>query len=121
MALIDDFKARFPQFDSTTVDSLFPSIEAVYPCLYGFAYGAANCNDQAVLYLCAHLFILNENMTNGNDSASRLEQSKSVGSVSVSYSIDPNSLTLNRQLLGTTVYGQIFLRLTSSRQGAMFV
>lgn len=69
MALIDDFKTAFPQFDSDAVDAIFPQLEALYPSYYGGTYvdGATNSTDNnAILFLLAHLFtvltVMNQSM-----------------------------------------------------------
>ena len=61
MALIDDFKAQFPEFDPTAVDDAWTGLESLYPCLYGGEYGSSDCVDQAILYLIAHLFYIDSN------------------------------------------------------------
>ena len=53
MALIDDFKTRFPEFNPTTVDTAFPAVESDYPVYYG---GTETNNLQEILQLLAHLF-----------------------------------------------------------------
>lgn len=126
MALIDDFKARFSQFNTADVDRLFPFVEDLYPCLYNFDYGSAQCDDKAVLYLCAHIMTI-ELQTNkgagagGSYAPSKVVSSKSVGSVSVSYEAGQANASAYQELLSSTVFGQVFLSLTAKRRGGFFV
>jgi hypothetical protein len=109
MALIDDFKAKFPEFDSATVDSFFPSLEDEYICYFNCEYGMSQCGDVAILYLLAHLFALSSNASGGS-APSKDVASKSVGSVSVSYvqARENGSFSI---FWGSTRYGQRFLML----------
>lgn len=126
MALIDDFKARFPTFNTTTVDSIFPLLEPEYPCYFDRTYGDNDCDDAAILMLLAHLFVVETSATytgtGGNAAAIRSEQSKSVGSVSVSYDAITQSGGGLYDFFRTTSYGQRFLRMIAKyRGGAVFV
>ena len=116
MSLIDDFKGRFPAFDTDLVDSYWDSIEGAYPCYYGGAYtGVSGCDTEIILNLCAHLFLVQSDASTG---PARAEESKTIGSVSVSYS----SLSDRGSFFMSTKYGQLFLQLTSARAcGGFFV
>lgn len=109
MALIDDFKARFPEFTDAIVDVYIPILEPVWPCYFNKDYTVA-CNQEAILNLVAHLITLE---TQGGAAASQLVGSKSVGSVSVSYVAPTASLNM----YSSTKYGQRFNMLTSAMYG----
>lgn len=116
MALIDDFKTRFPEFSTAVVDQYFPLVEPIYSCYYGGSLEDP-CDKEAILNLLAHLITLNSRTKPG---ALMQAQSKSVGSVSVSNVAS----TLGRQgaeFWLTTKYGQQFLMLTQNNIGAHFV
>jgi len=121
MALIDDFKARFPEFDTTVVDQRLPFLEAVFCCYFGAVYGVSACDDEAILQLLAHLMVLDGQTQNGNPLPLQQETSKSVGNVSVSYTTGFASTSDRDAFFGLTTYGQMFLMLTRSRQGGYFV
>ena len=117
MARIDDFKARFPNFDETVVDSLFSVIEPQTSCYYGGDYDNNACDKEIILQLWAHLLTIE---SRDDDKSVRNEASKSVGSVSVSYEAS-QAETGRMGWFNTTRYGQQFLFLTSSNGGAVFV
>lgn len=121
MALIDDFKAMFPEFNEATVDQFFPSLEAQYPCYYGGSVKVA-CEKNAILYLMAHLLLLKQRQTESPKGGKPLRSAsnKSVGSVSVSYESDADN-SRQSQFFKTTSYGQTFLMLISNSYGAKFV
>jgi len=54
MAVSDDFKSRFPEFDAVTVDQYIPILEPVWPSYWGGDY-AAPSGQEIVLNLLAHL------------------------------------------------------------------
>lgn len=117
MARIDDFKARFPSFDTAVVDSLFPIIEPTTACYYGGDYDGNTCDKEIMLQLWAHLITI-ENRD--SDVSVRNVASKGVGSVNVSY--EASQTEAGRMgFFNTTKYGQQFLFLVSSTQGARFV
>ena len=114
MALIDDFKARFPEFDTAVVDQYLPILEPVWPCYYGGDYSQV-CDKEIILNLLAHLLV-GESATSSN--ASRTVASKTVGSVSVSYAgLDSQSSTTD--FFATTKYGQRYLMLIGRNSGAV--
>lgn len=116
MSLKDDFKARFPEFDGQQVDAAFPGLESLWPCLYGATYeGNGTCDDNAILYLNAHLFTVEQSKGPAFTSSS-----KSVGSVSVTKLIN-DSMSAQDSFYNSTKYGQKFKLLTQFRQGACFV
>lgn len=113
MALIDDFKARFPEFDTAVVDAKFPFVAAEWGCYNGREYGVDECDDAAILMLCAHLMSLEVSAGNssGAGTPSRSQQSKSVGSVSVSYDQQTQKGGANFDFFRTTIYGQRYLKM----------
>ena len=122
MALIDDFKARFPEFTDAVVDVWIPILEPVYPAYYGLAYVAAT--QEATLNLLAHLISLEPGtgLKSAKGSASsQIVASKSVGSVSVSHAAATQSGGAMYDYYNATKYGQRFLMLTARRYGGMAV
>lgn len=117
MAILDDFKARFPEFEATTVDTYMPILEPIWPCYYGGQYDDA-CDKEIVLNLLAHL--MTSEISAGAE-ALKTTTSKSVGSVSVSYSEGYAATSERNAWLKTTKYGARYMMLTSRRQGAVFV
>lgn len=117
MALIDDFKTRFPEFNSIEVDTYFPLIENTWDCYYGGSY-TNECDQEAILNLLAHLFV--DETTSGTES-NKVIQSKSVGSVSVSYANNTYSGGERYDFFSSTKYGKRFLMLTQKNKGAYFV
>lgn len=115
MALVDDIKARFPEFDAAVVDQYVPTLAPVWPCYYGGDYDQP-CDREIILNLVAHLLTGEQA---ASQSASRSAQSKSVGSVSVSYGTAESNRTADFFL--TTKYGQRFMMLTQSNIGGAFV
>ena len=116
MALIDDFKARFPDFETAVVDKWIPILEPVYPAYYALEYVAAT--NEATLNLLAHLITME---TSAGSASSQLEANKSVGSVSVSYAAVTQSGGEMYDFYKGTKYGQRFLKLTASRYGGAAV
>lgn len=117
MALIDDFKARFPEFDTATVDQYIPILEDVYPCYYGGAY--EGCGVEIVLNLLGHLLSVETQQGAGSP---KFTQSKSVGNVSISYSEGYVPTSQRDAWLRTTKYGTRYLMLTGNRAlGGYFV
>lgn len=115
MALIDDFKARFPEFPASVVDQYFPIIESYWQCYYGYPY--EGCYKEAILNLIAHLMVMET--TTGSGSI-RNVTSQSVGSVSESFESASSTGGLY-DLFGTSKYGQRFLFLISRSHGPRFV
>lgn len=125
MAIIDDFKARFPEFDTATVDTYLPAFVNVYSCYYGGNYDDGGCDQEIILNLLAHLLYSSygyNGSTAGNASPIKGVASKSVGSVSVSYTaMAGNDASSYNVFFGSTKYGQAFLMLTRNNFGAVFV
>jgi hypothetical protein len=115
MALIDDFKSRFPEFDSGDVDQYFPVLQPMWPCYYGGNIDDA-CDREIIFNLIAHLMV---GEISDSQSASRAVGSKSVGSVSVSY--QGGDTSPRGDYFNTTKYGARFLQLTQKNTGARFV
>jgi hypothetical protein len=117
MARIDDFKARFPSFDTAVVDSIFPVIEPLSACYYGGDYDNNACDKEIFMQLWAHQITIENRASDGSV---RNVASKAVGSVNVSYEAS-QAETGRMGWFNTTRYGQQFLLLTSTNQGAKFV
>lgn len=116
MAVIDDFKVRFPEFDESKVDITLPGLVDVYPAYWGGEYDSIT-DKEIVLNLLAHLLVVQTLQGTGNPKSI---QSRSVGSVSTSY--EGYAATSERMAwFGTTKYGKQFLLLTGQRRGAVFV
>ena len=117
MALMDDFIARFSEFDSAAVTTAWPALEAMWPCYYKFTYGSSNCVNEAIFQLIAHLFVVT---SSESSAAKKVVSGQSVGSVSQSFAVVVPA-NGRKEFFGSTKYGQQFLVLTASRQGAFFV
>ena len=125
MALIDDFKARFPEFATATVDAYLPTLEVIWPSYYGGVdYTSAPSTDaakrinEAVLNLLAHLLI---GETNTQSAATQQVASVAIGSVSESYQAGAQSSGFTSDWLRSSKYGQRFLLLTAGRYGGVAV
>ena len=116
MALIDDFKTRFPEFDTAVVDQYLPILDGVWPCYYGKPY--EDCNQEAVLNLVAHLLI---GESSASKAAAHVVASKSVGSVSTSYAAMSHTGGAGYDYFSTTKYGQRFWMLTRHNFGGVAV
>jgi len=114
MAIIDDFKTRFPEFETSDVDTYLPTQILLWEYFWGGDYEAAGV--ETVLNLLAHLLTQEITADNG---ALKDETSKSVGSVSASYGLATKS---ERALwYRSTKYGMKFLLLTMHYHGGYFV
>lgn len=116
MALLDDFKARFPEFDTAQADQFVPILEPVWPCYYGGGY--EDCNKEIVLNLLAHMIVSEASAGSGNTKSAA---SKSVGNISVSYSQDYAPTSERNDWLRRTKYGMRYLTLTQHNRGAVWV
>jgi len=117
MAVSDDFKSRFPEFETTIVDQYIPILEPVWPCYWSGDY-SDSCGQEIVLNLLAHL--ITAEISAGSDNV-KTAQTKSVGSVSVSYSQGYAPTSERNAWLKTTKYGARYLWLTSRNAGGFFV
>lgn len=116
MSLIADFKARFPEFDESAVDTYLPTLEPVWPCYYGFKY--EGCHVEAILNLLAHLLVGELSAGSGNVKST---SSKTVGNVSVRYADGLETTSESQDFFSTTKYGKRFWLLTQSRYGGVAV
>ena len=121
MALIDDFKTRFPEFNTGTVDSYFPVLESMWPSYYNVTY--RENTREAVLNLLAHLLVSEtEAASVGGAGASFAESSRSVDGVSVSFIVPPAAQdSASYSYWATTRYGQRFWLLSRTRYGGVAV
>lgn len=109
MTLIDDFKARFPDFDEAVVDKYLPTVEGLWQCYYPQPY--QHCNKEIILNLVAHLIVVE---SSPGTASIRSQTSRSVGSISVSQGSVSKADSLT-DMFSFTKYGQRFLFLTQSR------
>lgn len=116
MAILDDFKARFPEFDPAEVDTNLPKLINIWPCYYGGTY-ETTCGQEIILNLLAHLLVTENNTT---QQPFQTAASQSVGDVSVSY-INTSIPGDPRDFFMFTKYGQRFKQLTSFHTGGIFV
>lgn len=120
MSLTDDFKSRFPEFPTATVDTYVPVLETVYPSYYNKTYQSST--QEAILNLIAHLLVLETQAAAGNSGATGPIQSKSVGGVSVSYALPSSSASGHLyNVFGSTKYGQRFMLLIRNSYGGVAV
>ena len=120
MTLLVDFKARFPEIDTTKADILVPIYEPTYPCYYGGDY-LIDCDKQAILLIMAHMVTTDPSYTGSSSAApSKALASKSVGSVSTSFVAGVTGSDL-KVWLGSTRYGQLFLMITQNNVGPKFL
>lgn len=112
MALVDDFKNRFPEFDAVIVDEYIPILEDVWPCYYGGSY--SGCCKEIILNLLGHLITVE---TTADSSSPKTVASKSVGNVSLSYAPGYTSMNERDAWLKSTKYGARYLWLTSRNIG----
>lgn len=117
MAFVDDFKARFPEFDTARVDAVVPTLEGVYPCYTGWSYNS-DCGKEIILQLVAHLFVVEESSGSSNVKST---QSKSVGNVSITYTQGYQGGGKDWDFFSTTKYGKKYLLLISRNYGGVFV
>ncbi|QEO57566.1 DUF4054 domain-containing protein [Francisella marina] len=121
MSLIVDFKARFPEFNTTDVDNILPFLIDEYRLYYDADYGVGIARDDVIIrFLLAHLLSQEIAIASGNTGADRLESSRSVGDVSVSYEPLANAMGRLFMSFPTTKYGQRFLDMINSYSGAGF-
>lgn len=118
MALIDDFKARFPEFSATSVDMYLPAISSLWQCYYPRGDYSHPCDREAILNLLAHMFV---GEINADSSSARTISSQSVGSVSVGYEANSSSSSRLAESYLSTKYGQRFLMLINGRHGGVAV
>lgn len=120
MSLLDDFKARFAndeKLDLVAIENDWASLDPIWHCYYCFEYGQDACTDEAIYNLIAHLWLAE---SSSKTSPIKSTQSKSVGSVSVSYT-PSNDNSNNTLFYSTSIYGQRFLRLSMKNRGGYFV
>lgn len=105
MAIADDFKARFPEFDAAIVDQYLPVLEGVWPIYYAEPY--SDETREIVLSLLAHLLVVQTSP--GSDPALSVTSASADG-VSVSYESGEGY-----GFFGSTKYGQMYMLLLKAR------
>lgn len=116
MAVLEDFKTRFAEFEEALVDQYIPILEHVWPCYWGGDYTIPG-GQEIVLTLLAHLITV-ESAGHGN---TQTIASKSVGSVSISYSPGYAPTSERNAWLKTTKYGARYMWLSSRNAGGFFI
>lgn len=123
MALIDDFKTRFPEIDETLVDEKLPIIELTWPAFYGGTYDQGgdetqeNIQNEIILNLVAHLLTVDGKSAKAT---SNQVASRGTGPLSVSYAL-PESNEQN-SFFSSTKYGQRYTTMIDAQStGAFFV
>lgn len=114
MAILDDFKIRFPEIAEADADLYVPILSEVYQAYFKGDY---DNNKEIILNLLAHLLV---NEKNSGSSSVKGASSKSFGNVSVSYADSLASNSFESWFLSTK-YGARYLMLIRSRAGAYFV
>lgn len=117
MAMIDDFKTKFPMIPTEKVNEYFPMFETTYKCYYGAEYGSNACDDAAILYLIAHLITTTQQSSLTGATPNFAVASESVDGVSTSYFMGNGNTSLNDSFFLSTIYGQIYLQLISKNYG----
>jgi hypothetical protein len=117
VALIDDFKARFSQFNSDSVDNVFPFLEKDYIYYYNFPYVEGGPKSEIILFLLAFLYKVEKSPSDGQKNQVRSASAKGVSST---FNVSDMS-TEQRNFLNSNDYGQRFLRMANRRQGTFFV
>lgn len=115
MALIDDFRSRFPEFTVSQVDTYLPSLEDIWGCYYGGDY-ELDCDKEIILNLLAHLLV---GEINTSSVPTQVESSRSVGSVSQSFF--NGNIDGGNAFFMTTKYGRRYWMLTMKNIGGRFV
>jgi hypothetical protein len=121
MAMIDDFKTKFPMIPDATVDTYFPMFKTNYKCYYGAEYGNNICDDEAILYLIAHLITTTQQSVLIGSTPNFAVANESVDGVSTSYFMGNATVSLNESFFLSTIFGQMYLQLISKNVGACFV
>lgn len=117
MTILTDFLATFPSFDEAAVEAAFPAITGIYPSYYPKLYGASVSTDQSILYLLAHLFVVNNTPSDGQVNQFSSSNTDSVGG-SFRFKQDSTDFV---SFFSATKYGQQFLASIKKRQGGVFV
>jgi len=115
VALIDDFKSRFPEFETSVVDQYFPTLESIWPCYYALPYDG--CNQEIILNLIAHLLVI---QSSAGSAPVKEESGKTIGSISLNFESRSEKSGLS-DFFGSTKYGQMYMHLTSTRRRVYFV
>lgn len=118
MAIIDDFKARFPEpaFTTAEVDLYLPNLIEIYSCYNGWNY-STKCGKEVILNLLAHLLV---NEVDASPEPIQMLASISVGDVSLS-NVAKAINSQDSDFFSSTKYGRRYLQLISKNFGGIFV
>lgn len=124
MAVVDDFKARYPelvtQYTSDVVDDRIPILLTDVPLYFNRPYETEK-NRPIILTLLAHLLVLDQSTgAAGGSAGGGVVMSRAAGSVSVSFAAKNDKSKL-WDFFGGTKYGQAFIQMTSNIIGARWV
>jgi len=113
--LLPAFRARFPEFSAV--------VDLTVELYLGDAISLFNCNDKAVLYLAAHLLVLDTASGVGSSgTGGELDQglgivtAETVGKVSTSYQ-NASGANVKDTFYETTSYGRRFIQFRNSSPG----
>jgi hypothetical protein len=115
MAIVDDFKQMFPEFQVVDVDNNIQSLIDIYECFYPSEY--TQCNKTTILFLLAWMMTDKLHHINSTpvarDKDSLNIQSWAASSVSETYDTSSISNQGVFSMFGSNSYGQKFLLLRS--------
>lgn len=119
MAILDDFKLRFPEFEAkgVDVDGLLPPIIEIVSCLNGWDY-TTKCGKEVILNLLAHLLVI---ASSPDYTPIGTVSGVSVGDVSITNSVTTALASRSGEFFNTTKYGRMYLQLISCNIGGVFV
>lgn len=118
----EDIIKRFPEIDFDVDGEKFKAVLVQAGCIYGGTYNSSQCVNEILLNLVAHLYLIEIDPQLKSSLTQSSIASKSVGSVSVTYSTGSTIYSgLDESFYEKTPYGRMFLFLTSKKQGAFFV
>jgi len=117
MSELTDFKTLFPQFDAALVDAAFPALLNLRILYYPSVYGGSQNTNTAILYLIAHLFVVDQTPS---DTQINQLSSSATDSVSGSFRFKQDTSDFI-SFFSATKYGQQFLQAIKKRQGGFFI
>lgn len=120
MSLMEDFKERFKDdFSEDVIEKHLPIFAKSYKTFYEASYGVSANDDEAILYLIAHL-IFCKTLNNSGNFPILATQSDSVdGVASSNYPL--NNLSAIDAFLYSSNFGQMFKLSIESNFGGVFI